>query len=184
MDDEYRQYRIDQAHAYLERIRRMGDSCAGLRALVDDARDRASGLKGIDYSAIRVQTSPTDDAMANAVDAIMNAIRGYVVMLAEYEDERFRAAEAVSRTECMPHMGLPISTPRMGSWDVRMLPSVLPPALSEWFTKYWQGTPAKRHTSANTAADSASVRYFWLALILMTGPPPITGWFVGSCFSG
>ena len=58
------------------------------------------------------------------------------------------------------------------------------PAEVTALTKYWKGTSAKRHTSAKTAADSASVIYFWLALILMTGPPPMTGWFVGSCFSG
>ena len=95
MTPEYRQYRIDQAHAYLERIRQQGDDCAGLKQQVDDARDRASGLKGIDYSAIRVQTSPSGDAIPNAIDYIMESIRGYVTVLADYEAERMRANESL-----------------------------------------------------------------------------------------
>ena len=35
----------------------------------------------------------------------------------------------------------------------------------------------------NTAADEASVAYFCAALSLITGPPPIWGWFVGSYLS-
>ena len=99
MDDEYRQYRIDQAHAYLERVRRMGEDCAGLQQQVDDARARASGLKGIDYSAVQVQSSPTPDAIPNAVAAIMASIQEYVTELAEYESERMRANDALMKMD-------------------------------------------------------------------------------------
>lgn len=99
MDEEYRQYRIDQAHAYLERIRRMGEDCAGLQQLVDDARERADGVKGIDYSAVRVSTSPTDEGMLIAVDAIKERIRDYVTALAEYEDMRHEASRSLMRME-------------------------------------------------------------------------------------
>lgn len=99
MDEEYLQYRIDQAHAYLERIRKMGEDCAGLQKLVDDARERADGLRGIDYSAARVQVSPSDDAMPNAVDAVKSRIADYVTALAAYEDERHTANKALMRME-------------------------------------------------------------------------------------
>lgn len=99
MDDELRRYRIDEAHAALERIRRMGEDCAGLQALVDDARDRATLLKGIDYSAVKVATSPTDDQMVDAITALNDRIAGYVTALRDYEDERYHASRAMDRME-------------------------------------------------------------------------------------
>lgn len=95
LDEELTRYRADQAHAYLERIRRMGEDCAGLRQMVDDARDRASGLKGIDYSAVRVSSSSDGDQMVNAVEFIRAAICDYVETLRAYEGERHRAADAL-----------------------------------------------------------------------------------------
>ena len=99
MDDELQRYRIDQAHAYLERIRKMGEDCAGLQEQVDDAYSRASGVKGIDYSAIRVQTSVTDDAMVNAVASIKDRIRDYAIALSEYEDMRHDAFKAIQKMD-------------------------------------------------------------------------------------
>ena len=95
MDEEYMQYRIDQAHAYLERIRKMGDDCAALQAEVDDARVRATGVTGIDYTRDLVKSSPTDGKMADAVSAIRDAISDYVVKLAEFTGERSRASDAL-----------------------------------------------------------------------------------------
>ncbi|MBQ9002146.1 MAG: hypothetical protein IJ087_09865 [Eggerthellaceae bacterium] len=96
MDEEYRQYRIDQAHAYLERIRKMGDDCAALQQEVDDARDRASGVTGIDYARDVVSTSATDEGMVNAVEAIRAAVRDYALKLAELLDERRHASDAMN----------------------------------------------------------------------------------------
>lgn len=94
--DEYANYKIDQAHAYLERIRKMGEDCAALQAEVDDARDRAGGLKGIDYAKDRVKSSPTDDAMVDAIERIHVAIRDYVVKLSELLDVRKAASDALN----------------------------------------------------------------------------------------
>lgn len=99
MDEELQRYRSEQAHAYLERIRRMGDDCAGLQEQVDDAYSRASGVKGIDYSDIRVKVSATDDAMVNAIESIKERIREYASALAEYEDMRHEAFKALQRME-------------------------------------------------------------------------------------
>ncbi len=97
MDDEFRQYRIDQAHEYLERIRKMGEDCAALQQEVDDARDRASGVTGIDYARDRVSTTPNDDGMVNAVESIRHAIRDYAVKLSELLDERKAASDAMNQ---------------------------------------------------------------------------------------
>lgn len=95
MDEEYERMRIDMAHAYLERIRKMGEDCAGLRDQIDDAYYRAEGVGGMDYSAVRVSTSPNADALVDAVASIQEQIRGYVTDLAEYEDERHAAHMAL-----------------------------------------------------------------------------------------
>lgn len=99
MDEEMQRYRVEQAHSYLERIRKLGEDCAALQAEADDARDRASGLTGIDYSRDMVSATPTDDAMVNAVTSIREAVRTYAVALAEYSDERMRASGAMNRME-------------------------------------------------------------------------------------
>lgn len=93
--DEYTSYKIDQAHAYLERIRKLGEDCAALQAEADDARDRASGLKGIDYAKDRVQVSPSDDGMVDAIERIHATIREYVLKLSELLDERKAASDAL-----------------------------------------------------------------------------------------
>lgn len=99
MDEELRAYRIDQAHAYLERIRKLGDDCAALQQEVDDARERASGLTGIDYTRDRVATSANDEGMVNAVESIREAVREYAVKLSELLDERKRASDALNRMD-------------------------------------------------------------------------------------
>ena len=95
MDEEYERMRIDMAHAYLERIRKMGEDCAGLRAQIDDAYYRAEGVGSVDYAAVRVAKSPTADRMPDAVAAIQERIRAYVTDLAAYEDERHEAHRAL-----------------------------------------------------------------------------------------
>ena len=96
MDDEMIRYRADQAHAYLERIRQAGEDCAGLQAQIEDAYSRASGVRGIDYSEVRVKVSPTADAIPDAVGRIVDKVREYAADLAAYEDDRHAAHRALS----------------------------------------------------------------------------------------
>ena len=96
MDDEYRTYRIEQAHAYLERIRKMDDDCAALQQEVEDARAKAEGVNGIDYSKDFVKVSANDDAMVNAIERINAVIRAYTVKLSEMLDERKRASDTIN----------------------------------------------------------------------------------------
>ena len=95
MDEEYERWRADQAHAYLERIRLMGDDCAGLQAQIEDAYARAEGMRGIDYAAIRVNVSPGADAIPNAVAELEGRIREYVGQLRDYEEQRHEASQAM-----------------------------------------------------------------------------------------
>ena len=65
-----------------------------------------------------------------------------------------------------------------------MLPRVEPPRMSERFKNTWYGTSAFSQMVLNTAAETASVQYFWFALYLMTIPWFKYGRFVGSALSG
>lgn len=89
--DEWDDYRRAQSHRYLDSIRKAGEQCAGVRALVDDARARAEGVGAMDYSKVMVSSSPTDDAMAMAVAEVIEAVREYATELADYERMRAEA---------------------------------------------------------------------------------------------
>lgn len=95
---EWDDWRVEQAHAYLERVRRMGADCAGLRRLVEDARANLGAVRGLDYSrgGGGAQTAG-DDAIVNEIAAVQESVQTYVTRLAEYEDERHRAAMTVDR---------------------------------------------------------------------------------------
>ena len=93
MTPEYEQYRIGQAEAWLEKVRksvsyaqRLEESAAAQFALAD-------GLRGMDYTRDRISTSPTPDAIPNAVAAHME-MGGSFAQIAE--DARRRAVEAAA----------------------------------------------------------------------------------------
>ena len=94
---EWDDWRVEQAHAYLERVRRMGADCAGLRRLVEDARANLGAVRGLDYSRGGGSQTAGDDAIVNEIAAVQESVASYVTKLAEYEDERHRAAMAVDR---------------------------------------------------------------------------------------
>lgn len=95
---EWDDWRVEQAHAYLERVRRMGADCAGLRRLVEDARANLGAVRGLDYSRGGGGTQTAgDDAIVNEIAAVQESVQAYVTRLAEYEDERHRAAMTVDR---------------------------------------------------------------------------------------
>ena len=52
-----------------------------------------------------------------------------------------------------------------------IFPSVEPPAISERFAKVCTGTFSASQMDLKTAAETASVVYFWLALNFKTIPP-------------
>lgn len=71
MDQEFVDYRIEQATAYLEKVRKMAVRLISLTANIEEQKAIASGLTGIDYSRDIVKTSPTDDKMPNCVTKIL-----------------------------------------------------------------------------------------------------------------
>lgn len=99
MTPEYEQYCIGQAEAWLEKVRRcvmyarqLDETAAAQYALAD-------GLKALDYSRDHVSTSPTADAIPNAVIAHLSAGDSLAAIA---EDAKRRSLDAVSTLACMP----------------------------------------------------------------------------------
>ena len=67
MTPEYEQYCINQVEPWLLKVRKAVDSAKRLEESAAAHYAKADNLKGIDYSAVRVQSSPTPDAIPNAV---------------------------------------------------------------------------------------------------------------------
>lgn len=150
MSDEYDRYKRAQAARWLEHVRKLGARCRALQAEIESQRELASGLRGMDYSAPAVSSSPSADAVPNAVVKLQSMISDYCTELSGYIDEQRRAhvtigmmdnaeqAEALKRhylmgqrwEECCVAMGY--------SWDgmktlrYRGLLSVYPLMPLEW----------------------------------------------------
>ena len=63
-----------------------------------------------------------------------------------------------------------MSTVFKETWALEIFPNVEPPAMSERLVKVCTGTCTFLHNALKTAADTASVVYFWFALYLITIP--------------
>ena len=72
----------------------------------------------------------------------------------------------------------------METWELLRFPRVDPPGMSDRLEKCCTGTSAFSQISENTASDTASVVYFWLALCLITTPRFMYTRFWRSYFSG
>ena len=72
----------------------------------------------------------------------------------------------------------------MSIWVDDIGPRVLPPLSSDLLTNSWYLTPLSLQIDLYIDIEYASLVYAWFAFIFITGPLPITGLFVGSCFSG
>lgn len=64
---EWQRYRISQASSWLERVRKLVGYRDSLEASAAAQLEAADNLRGMDYSAVHVQTSPTADAIPNAI---------------------------------------------------------------------------------------------------------------------
>ena len=67
MDEELQRYRIDQAERWLNKVRKTVGYSKSLEESTAVIIARADNLRGKDYSAVNVQTSPTPDAIPNAI---------------------------------------------------------------------------------------------------------------------
>lgn len=67
--------------------------------LADEQRAAASGLRGIDYSAVRVAASPSPDAIPDAVARMEEAAESLAELAARIGEFRRRAAAALALME-------------------------------------------------------------------------------------
>ena len=81
---DWQRYQREQASSYLKRVRAAKRHIVALNAEVDELRNLASGLTGIDYSRDVIQVSPTDDAMPNAVARLLDVISERVELVRDY----------------------------------------------------------------------------------------------------
>lgn len=103
MDQEFIDYRIEQATAYLEKVRKMAVRLISLNANIEEQKAIASGLTGIDYSRDIVSTSPTDDKMPNCVWKILQLVDDLEALHDEYDSRIRMALSAIERmksSEC------------------------------------------------------------------------------------
>ena len=98
---EFEQYCIDQSEAWLSKVRKAVGYAARMDESAAEQYAKADNLKGIDYSAIRVQSSPSPDAIPNAVADHEELAETYRAIS---ENARKRAAEAAMALAAMDDM--------------------------------------------------------------------------------
>lgn len=103
MTEEFDKYKRRQAAAWLESVAKLREHCAALQTEIDDVRQSASGLSGMDYSAPAVSKSPSADSIPNAVVRIQSLISDYCTELASSLEERKKAHDALARMEDKAH---------------------------------------------------------------------------------
>ena len=69
MTPEFEQYRIEQAEAWLDKVRKSVAYAARLEESAEAQYARADGLKAMDYTRDRVKVPATSDAIPDAVAA-------------------------------------------------------------------------------------------------------------------
>ena len=97
MDAEWRRYRIEQATAWLERVREAGMRVRTLEAEVADLRARAEGVGAVDYTRERVSMSRPTDRAARTAGLLFDAIDRACGELDEWIRERERARSCLER---------------------------------------------------------------------------------------
>ena len=94
--DEWSEFKAEQAVGWLRHIRELKHDIARLEDDIEVQRSLALP-SGIDYSRPSVQTSPSQDAIPNAVIRLEESIAQYTTELVGYLDEKQQARECISR---------------------------------------------------------------------------------------
>lgn len=90
-------WRMAQARRWMDGVRNAIRRGEMLRDMVDDAMERAGGLKGIDYSRTVVCETPDGDSLADAVE-MADALREYAESVwAEVEEMEADARDRLAR---------------------------------------------------------------------------------------
>ena len=93
---EFDEWKAEQAAKWLRHIRELKHDIARLEDDIEVQRSIALP-SGIDYSRPSVQTSPSQDAIPNAVIRLEESIAQYTTELVGYLDEKQQARECISR---------------------------------------------------------------------------------------
>lgn len=93
MTEEYDVYRIGQAKSWLSNVRRLVVYERSMRELAEQQLEMADGLRGIDYSGVRVASSSDGNAIPRAVEAHIEA---YADLDALAEDAARRVRDAAA----------------------------------------------------------------------------------------
>lgn len=99
MDEEYRRYTVEQAKRYMQHIRSLNHTVRMLESEIDELRDLAGGLSGIDYATPQVASSPSADAVPNAVIRIESLTAELEAELSDYIAEKERAHRALAEVD-------------------------------------------------------------------------------------
>lgn len=97
MADESRKWRRSIVRMWLEHVNAVAVALDDHKRRLADVRSIAEP-RGIDYSAVRVSTSPSADAMPNAVASIEELEARYVTDIVGFEDE---LRDARARLTCL-----------------------------------------------------------------------------------
>lgn len=101
MDEEYRRYTVDKSKRYMQHIRSLNHSVRMLEAEMDELRDMAAGLHGIDYAKPFVKSSQNADAIPNALARIESIMDEYESELGEFLDEQQAAHAALKEIDAV-----------------------------------------------------------------------------------
>ena len=94
MADEYAEWKAEQAARWLRHVRELKHDISRLEDDIEVQRSLALP-SGIDYSRTKVSTSPSADAIPNAVARLDDAIAQYTTELVGYLDERDEARACI-----------------------------------------------------------------------------------------
>ena len=99
MTPEFEQYRIEQAEAWLDKVRKSVAYAARLEESAEAQYARADGLKAMDYTRDRVKVPATSDAIPDAVAAHMEMGEKFAEIAQDAKRKAVEAAEAIARMD-------------------------------------------------------------------------------------
>lgn len=102
MTVEFDDWKAEQAGAWLRHIRDLKRDIVRLEGDIETQRSLVMP-GGIDYTVPKVSTSPSKDAIPDAVARLEQAIAGYCTELVGYLDEMERARDCINGLEDVHH---------------------------------------------------------------------------------
>lgn len=99
MNEELQRYRTEQAEAWLSKVRRAVGYAKALEESAAAQFAAADNLKAMDYSAVRVTTTPTPDQIPNAVIAHIEAGKALGEVAASASERVAQAARALAQMD-------------------------------------------------------------------------------------